>query len=109
MIQHIQASCRLSSIEDNPTTLFEANAACISQIKGGYTIGDRTKYISPKFFYTCELYKIGEIDVQQICSSDNLADLFMKSLLTSTFKKLIHKTRMSQLKDIDTRKSMLMT
>ena len=52
--------------------------------------GDITKHISPKLFYTHELQKSGEIDVQQIRSSDNLADLFTKSLLTLTFKKLIH-------------------
>ena len=101
MIQHIQESCGLPSIKDNPTTLFEDNAACIARIKGGYIKGDRTKHISPKFFYTYELQKSGEIDVQQIRSNDNLADLFTKSLPTSTFKKLIHKIGMRQLKDID--------
>ena len=33
MIQHIQESCGLPSIKDNPTTLFEDNDACIAQIK----------------------------------------------------------------------------
>ena len=109
MIQHIQGSCGLPSIKDNPTTLFEDNAACIAQIKRGYIKGDRIKHISPKFFYTHELQKSDEIDVQQTRSSDNLADLFTKSLPTSTFKKLIHKIGMHQLKDIDIRGSMLMT
>ena len=109
MIQHIQESCELLFIKDNSTTLFEDNVACIAQIKGGYIKGDRTKHISSKFFYTHELHKSGEIDVQQIQSSDNLADLFTKSLPTSTFKKLIHKIGMRQLKDIDMRGSMLMT
>ncbi|RVW38116.1 Retrovirus-related Pol polyprotein from transposon TNT 1-94 [Vitis vinifera] len=107
MIQHIRESCGLSSIKGDPTTLFEDNAACIAQITGGYIKGDRTKHISPKFFYTHELQKSGEIDVQQIRSSDNLADLFTKSLPTSTFKKLIHRIGMRQLKDIDMRGSML--
>ena len=101
MIQHIQESCGLSSIKDSPTTLFEDNVAFIAQIKGRYIKGDRTKHISPKFFYTHELQKSGEIDVQQIRSSDNLENLFTKSLSTSTFKKLIYKIGMSQLKDID--------
>ena len=79
MIQHIQESCGLSSIKGDPTTLFEDNVACIAQITGGYIKGDRTKHISPKFFYTHEPYKSGEIDVQQIRLSDNLADLFTKS------------------------------
>ena len=109
MIQHIKESCRLLSIKDNSTTLFEDNVACIAQMKGGYIKGDRNKHISPKFFCTHELQKSGEINVQQIRSSDNLADLLMKSLPTSTFKKLIHKIGMHQLKDIDMRGSMLMT
>ena len=63
MIHHIQESCGLSSVKDKPTILFEDNAACIAQIKGGYIKGDRTKHISPKIFYTHELQKNGEIDV----------------------------------------------
>ncbi|RVW79791.1 Retrovirus-related Pol polyprotein from transposon TNT 1-94 [Vitis vinifera] len=103
MIQHIRESCGLSSIKGDLTILFEDNVACITQITGGYIKRDRTKHISPKFFYTHELQKSGEIDVQQIRSSDNLADLFTKSLPTSTFKKLIHRIGMRQLKDIDMR------
>ena len=106
MIHHIQESCGLSSVKDKPTILFEDNAACIAQIKGGYIKGDKTKHISPKFFYTHELQKNGEIDVQQIRSSDNLADLFTKALPTSTFKKLIYKVRMRKVKDVDMRGSM---
>ena len=81
---------------------------CFGSINS-YIKGDITKHISPKFFYTHELQKSGEIDVQQIWSSDNLAYLFTKSLPTSTFKKLIHKIEMRQLKDIDMRGSLLMT
>ena len=106
MIHHIQESCGLSSVKDKPTILFEDNAACIAQIKGGYIKGDRTKHISPKFFYTHELQKNGEIDVQQIRSSDNLADLFTKALPTSTFKKLIYKVGMRKVKDVDMRGGM---
>ena len=50
MIQHIQESCELPAIKDNLIALFEDNAACIAQIKGGYIKGNRTKHISPKFF-----------------------------------------------------------
>ena len=107
MIPHIRESCGLSSIKGDPTILFEDNTACIAQTTGGYIKGDKTKHISPKFFYTHELQKSGEIDVQQIHSSDNLADLFTKLLPTSTFKKLIHRIGMCQLKDIDMRESML--
>ena len=107
MIQHIRESCGLSSIKDDLAILFEDNVACIAQITRGYIKGDRTKHISPKFLYTHDLQKSGEIDVQQIRSSDNLANLFTKSLPISTFKNLIHKTGMRQLKDIDMRESML--
>ena len=100
MIQHIRESCGLSSIKNNPTVLYEDNVACITQIKGGYIIGDRTKHISPKFFYTHELQKDGEIDVQQIRSNDNLADLFTKALLFATFRKLVRQVDMCLLKDL---------
>ena len=90
MIQHIRKSCRLFSIKNKPTVLYEDNAACITQVKGGYIKGDRTKHISPKFFYIHELQNNSEINVQQIGSSDNLADLFTKALSTATFKKLVH-------------------
>ena len=33
MIQHIRESCGLPSIKNNPTVLYEDNAACIAQIK----------------------------------------------------------------------------
>ena len=107
MIQHIWESCELSSIKGDLTILFEDNVACIVQIIRSYIKGDRIKHISLKFFYTHELQKSGEIDVQQIRSSDNLANLFTKLLPTSTFKKLIHRIGMRQLKDIDMRGSML--
>src|SRR4029450_5931186 len=98
MIHHIRENCGLSSTNNIPTILYEDNAACLAQIKGGYIKGDRTKHISPKFFYTHELQKNGDIDVQQIRSCDNLADLFTKALSTTTFKKLVHNIGMQQLK-----------
>ena len=104
MIQHIKESCGLSSIKNNPTVLYEDNAACIAQIKGGYIKGDRTKHISPKFFYTHELQKDGEIDVQQISSNDDLADLFTKALPSVTFKKLVRQVGIRQLKDLQIEK-----
>ena len=107
MIQHTWKSYGLFSIQGNLIILFEDNVAYIAQIKGGYIKRDRTKNFSPKFFYTHELQKSGEVGVQQICLSDNLENLFTKSLPTSTFKKLIHKIGMRQLKDIDIRGNML--
>ena len=99
LTQHIQKICDLPSPEKMPTILYEDNAACIAQLKGGYIKGDRTKHISPKFFFTHDLVKKGDIDVQQIRSSDNLADLFTKALPTSTFEKLVHGIGMRRLKN----------
>ena len=100
MIQHIRESCGLSSTKDTPTILFEDSATCIAQITRGYIKGDMIKHISPKFFYTHEHHKRGNIDIQQIRSSKNLAELFTKALLTSTFKKLVHKIGMHRLRDV---------
>ena len=55
VIQHIQEKCGLSSIKESLTTLYEDNAACITQIRGGYIKSGRIKHISLKFFYTHEL------------------------------------------------------
>ncbi|KAK4398525.1 Retrovirus-related Pol polyprotein from transposon RE1 [Sesamum angolense] len=87
-------------IEKSPTVIYEDNAACIAQIKDGYIKGDRTKHISPKFFSTHELQVEGKVDVKQIPSSQNLADLFTKALPTNVFKQLVHNIGMRQLKDI---------
>lgn len=83
-----------------PTILYEDNAACIAQLKGGYIKGNRTKHISPKLFFTHDLEKEGDIEVQQIRSSDNLTDFFTKALPTSTFERLRNKIGMHRLKDI---------
>jgi len=101
MTHYIRKSSGLSPEDDNPPiTLYEDNTACIAQLKGGYIKGDRTKHISPKFFFTHDLQKNGEIDVQQIRSSNNLADLFTKALPTATFEKLVRSIGMRRLKDI---------
>nr|XP_009616259.1 uncharacterized protein LOC104108835 [Nicotiana tomentosiformis] len=93
-------TCDRSLKETIPTILYEDNTTCIAQLKGGYIEGDRTKHISPKFFFTHDLQKNGEIDAQQVHSSDNLADLFTKALPTSTFEKLIYKIGMRRLRDL---------
>ena len=100
IIQHIRKSCGLSSIKNKPIVLYEDNATCIVQVKGGYIKGDRTNHISPKIFYNHKLQNKGEINVQQIRSSDNLTDLFTKTLPTTTFKKLVHQIGMHQVKDL---------
>ena len=54
IVHHIRNACGLPLITNIRTTIYEDNAACIEQIKEGYIKGDRTKHISPKFFFTHE-------------------------------------------------------
>lgn len=99
MTQHIRSDSGM--VEDNgPTIIYEDNAACIAQLKDGYIKGDRTKHILPKFFFTHELQKAKEVNVVQIRSSENSADLFTKSLPTCTFKKLTKQIGLRRLKDL---------
>ena len=90
IITHIHNSCCLTPVTNSPTKIYEDNAACVAQVRGGYIKGDRTKHILPKFFYTHELQESQQIDVKQIQSINNLADLFTESLLTLTFEKLVY-------------------
>ena len=71
-----------------------------SQLKEGYIKGDRTKHILPKFFFTHDLQKNGDIDVQQIHSCDNLADLFTKALPTAPFEKLTYNIGLRRVRDL---------
>jgi hypothetical protein len=100
MIQHIEEEYDLESVRENLTMIYGDNTACITQIKEGYIKCDRTKHISPKFFSTHDLQKNGLINVCQIRSSDNLADLFIKSLPRNIFEQLSHKIVIRHLKDV---------
>ena len=101
MIQHIKEACDIKFDKRNPIVLFEDNAACIEQLKGGFIKGDRTNHISPKFFFTHDLQNQWDLDVQQIRSIDNPADLFTKALPTTTLEKFVHKIDMRRLRDIN--------
>ena len=99
MLHLIREKCGVKY--DNLTTiLYGDNAACIEQLKGGFIKGDRTKHTPLKLFYIHELRKNDDINVQQIRSSDNVADLFTKSPPIATFKKMVHKIGMQMLKDV---------
>ena len=64
------------------------------------------RYLKGTYDMGKSIQKNGEIDVQQIRSSDNLADLFTKALPTSMFRKLIYKIGMRQLKDVEGKSAM---
>jgi hypothetical protein len=100
MIQHIQEKSGLESVIENPTVIYEDNTACIAQIKEGYIKYDRTKHISPKFFSTHDLQKNDLINICQIKSSDNFADLFTKSLPRNIFEQFLYKIDIRYLKDV---------
>ncbi|KAJ9539329.1 hypothetical protein OSB04_032062 [Centaurea solstitialis] len=100
VIQHIRGSCGIISDKEPLTVLYEDNAACIAQLKEGYIKGDRIKHILPKFFFTHDLQKSGDISIQQVRSCENLADLFTKSLPNSIFQRLVHGIGMRRLKDL---------
>jgi hypothetical protein len=89
VINHIQQSCGIGSIE-SPTIIYEDNSACVTQMQTGYIKSNITMHIAPKLFYPHELQESGEINILQIKSCDNLADLFTKSLPTSMFQKFVH-------------------
>ncbi|GJR20880.1 hypothetical protein Tco_0783365 [Tanacetum coccineum] len=100
MTQHIRESCGISLGQESPTVVHEDNATCIAQLKDRYIKGDKTKHILPKFFFTHDLQKSGDIIVQKVHSSDNQADLSTKALPTTTFKKLVHDTGMRRLNQL---------
>ena len=52
------------------------------------------------WFIPMNYEKAGEINILQIKSCDNLADLFTKSLPTSVFQKLVHEIGMQRLQDL---------
>ncbi|KAJ9544184.1 hypothetical protein OSB04_023891 [Centaurea solstitialis] len=81
----------------NPTCIYEDNAACIEQMKVGYIKGDNTKHISPKFFYNQQQQTLLKIQVNQVSSEENVADLFTKSLPKVTFEKHVESIGMKRL------------
>jgi hypothetical protein len=99
MTNHIQKSCGLSTV-DTPTIIYEDNAACVAQMQTGYIKNNMTKHISPKFFYTHELQKQGEVNILKVQLCDNVADLFTKSLPATTFRKCIHNIGLRRLRDL---------
>ena len=55
---------------------------------------------TPKVTFSQKLEKDKKINIQYIRSSDNAADLFTKTLPTTTLRKLIRDIGMSHLRDL---------
>ena len=99
MINHIDQSCGIGSMK-TPTIIYEDNGACVTQMQIGYIKSNMTKHIAPKLFFPHELQQSGVINVMETKSCDNLADLFTKSLPTSSFGKCVRGIGMKQLRGL---------
>ncbi|KAC9119109.1 hypothetical protein E3N88_46334 [Mikania micrantha] len=100
MTNFILTSCGLNE-DISPTTIYEDNAACISQMKEAYIKSDRTKHIPPRFFsYTQDLIKDNQVEMRYVSSSNNSADLFTKTLPTAIFRKHVHDIGMRHVQTI---------
>jgi len=75
------------------------NSARITQLKERYIKGDRTKNILPKFFFTHNVQRNGDVEIQKVRSCENLTDLFTKSLPRRTFEQLVHKIGLRHFND----------
>ena len=71
------------------TTICEDITTSFSQANEVYIKRDSKKEIWSKLFFTHGLQKNGDKDIQQMISSNNLADLFTKAFQTTTFEKSI--------------------
>jgi hypothetical protein len=80
--------------------MYEDNAACVTQTHLGYVKRNLSKHFAPKFFYPHDLQKSGEINILQTKSCQNLADLFTKYLLASSFHKCIRGIGMRRLTEL---------
>ena len=87
VITHIRGASGIESTTEEPTRIYKDNAACIEQMKMGYIKGDNMKHISPKFFYNQQQQTLLNIEVNQVSSEENAADLFTKSLPKAVFEK----------------------
>jgi hypothetical protein len=83
---------------ESPTIIHEDNSACVVQMDTSYIKSNINKHIASKLFYPHEIQENGDINILQIKSCDNLADLFIKSLPYSTFQKCVEGIGMRRLK-----------
>jgi len=73
--------------QDQPTTVFEDNQACIKMIENE-TETQRTKHIDIKYHFLKHEQKNGVVKFVYMPTEDNLADLFTKPLPIPRFKNL---------------------
>lgn len=74
--------------------LYEKNVICIVQLKTRFIKRDKTNIFYQDFYSHMIFKRMMNINVQQIHSNNNITDLFIKSLPTATFEKMVHKIEM---------------
>jgi hypothetical protein len=85
----ITEQCGLGQ-DNKPTVIFEDNVACVAQVKVGFIKTDRVKHICPQIFgFTQDLIQSGQIEVKNIESAHNIADLLTKALPAYTHRRLV--------------------
>jgi len=73
---------------EKPIIIYEDNKACLDQLAKGYIRGDKIKHIAPKYFFTHDVHGI-MVQIRYIQSSENIADIFTKTLPNATHQKLV--------------------
>ena len=77
----------LGFTQQGPTSMFEDNEPCITQVTGQVLNFQATKHYLPKYMYTRELYAEGSIDLVYVETQNQIADIFTKPLSTTLFQK----------------------
>jgi hypothetical protein len=97
VINHIQLSCGIEPIGSS-IIIYEDNVAWDAQMQIGYVKSNAAKHITHKLFYPHKIQVNGEISIMQIKSSNNLADLFIKSISYFIFSKCVTNIVMRRLR-----------
>ena len=73
-----------------PTIIFEDNIACVNQMNTGFIKADRVKHISPHIFgFAQDLIETSQIEIKNIESENNIADMLTKALPAYKHRKLV--------------------
>lgn len=78
----------LHKFQKCPTAIMCDNQRAITLVRNPES-SKRTKHIDTQYFYTCDIYRRGEINVQYIPTKDQIADCLTKSLPKHQFNVLL--------------------
>jgi hypothetical protein len=91
----------LGFTQQGPTSMFEDNEPCITQVTGQVINFQATKHYLPKYMYTRELYAEGSIDLVYVETCNQIADIFTKPLSTTLFQKFTAELLCIHVRDLD--------